>query len=208
MAVNLSARQLDHDSLRATTSRQRWTRPGSTRPRSCSRSPRAMLIVERSEHASTCCSALQALGIRLAIDDFGTGYSSLSYLRRFPVDILKIDRSFITGLKVGEDAIVRSTIDLAHDLGLKVVAEGVESRMERDHLRELACDAAQGRYLAAPCAPLEARGWCSKAAWGYSPQFLITQSVFSECNRTSTRRRPPGPRSRTPGAWRSTTATR
>jgi EAL domain-containing protein (putative c-di-GMP-specific phosphodiesterase class I) len=97
------------------------------------------------------------MGITLAIDDVGAGYSSLSYLRKLPVDVLKIDRSFITGLKVGEDAIVRSTIDLAHDLGLTVVAEGVESRMERDHLRELACDAAQGRYLAAPCPPLEAR---------------------------------------------------
>ncbi len=115
------------------------------------------VLMSDAHQSLTCLRQLHEMGITLAIDDFGAGYSSLSYLRRLPVDVLKIDRSFITGLKVGEDAIVRSTIDLAHDLGLKVVAEGVESRMERDHLRELACDAAQGRYLAAPCAPLEAR---------------------------------------------------
>jgi diguanylate cyclase len=115
------------------------------------------VLMSDAHQSLTCLRQLHEMGITLAIDDFGAGYSSLSYLRKLPVDVLKIDRSFITGLKVGEDAIVRSTIDLAHDLGLTVVAEGVESRMERDHLRELACDAAQGRYLAAPCPPLEAR---------------------------------------------------
>jgi len=115
------------------------------------------VLMSDAHQSLTCLRQLHDMGITLAIDDFGAGYSSLSYLRRLPVDVLKIDRSFITGLKVGEDAIVRSTIDLAHDLGLKVVAEGVESKLERDHLRELACDAAQGRYLAAPCAPAEAR---------------------------------------------------
>jgi diguanylate cyclase (GGDEF)-like protein len=115
------------------------------------------VLMTDAHQTMTCLRQLHEMGVTLAIDDFGAGYSSLSYLRRLPVDVLKIDRSFITGLKAGEDTIVRSTIDLAHDLGLKVVAEGVESRIERDHLRELACDAAQGRYLAAPCAPLEAR---------------------------------------------------
>jgi diguanylate cyclase len=115
------------------------------------------VLMSDAHQSLNCLSQLHDMGVTLAIDDFGAGYSSLSYLRRLPVDVLKIDRSFITGLRAGEDAIVRSTIDLAHDLGLKVVAEGVESRVERDHLRDLACDAAQGRYLAAPCAPLEAR---------------------------------------------------
>ena len=115
------------------------------------------VLMSDAHQSLTCLSQLHEMGITLAIDDFGAGYSSLSYLRRLPVDVLKIDRSFITGLKAGEDAIVRSTIDLAHDLGLTVVAEGVESKIERDYLRDLACDAAQGRYLAAPCAPLEAR---------------------------------------------------
>jgi len=115
------------------------------------------VLMSDAHQSLTCLSQLHDMGVTLAIDDFGAGYSSLSYLHRLPVDILKIDRSFITGLRAGEDAIVRSTIDLAHDLGLKVVAEGVESRTEHDHLRELSCDAAQGRYLAAPCTPLEAR---------------------------------------------------
>ena len=126
------------------------------------------VLMSDAHQSLTCLRQLHEMGITLAIDDFGAGYSSLSYLRRLPVDVLKIDRSFITGLKVGEDAIVRSTIDLAHDLGLKVVAEGVESRMERDHLRELACDAAQGRYLAAPCAPLEARRLVLEGGMGRS----------------------------------------
>jgi len=117
------------------------------------------VLMSDAHQSLTCLSQLHDMGIRLAIDDFGAGYSSLSYLRRLPVDLLKIDRSFITGLKAGDDAIVRSTIDLAHDLGLKVVAEGVESRTERDHLRELACDAAQGRFLAAPSEAMEVRRW-------------------------------------------------
>ena len=115
------------------------------------------VLMSDAQQSLTCLTQLHEMGVTLAIDDFGAGYSTRSYLRRLPVDVLKIDRSFITGLKVGEDAIVRSTIDLAHDLGLTVVAEGVESKIERDHLRDLACDAAQGCYLAAPCAPLEAR---------------------------------------------------
>jgi diguanylate cyclase (GGDEF)-like protein len=117
------------------------------------------VLMSDAHQSLACLSQLRGMGITLAIDDFGAGYSSLSYLRHLPVDVLKIDRSFITGLKAGDDAIVRSTIDLAHDLGLKVVAEGVESRTEHDRLRELSCDAAQGRYLAAPCAPLETRRW-------------------------------------------------
>jgi diguanylate cyclase (GGDEF)-like protein len=94
---------------------------------------------------------LHEMGVRLAIDDFGTGYSSLGYLRRLPVDELKIDRSFVIGLGTGNDeVIVRSTIDLAHNLGLSVVAEGVESLAVQEQLRALGCDAAQGFFIGAP----------------------------------------------------------
>jgi diguanylate cyclase (GGDEF)-like protein len=95
---------------------------------------------------------LKALGVRLAIDDFGTGYSSLSYLRRFPVDVLKIDRSFVSGVGDGsEDAVLTEAIVmLAHTLRLKVVAEGIEEPEQLAFLRRLACDLGQGYYFARP----------------------------------------------------------
>ncbi|AZI45040.1 phosphodiesterase (plasmid) [Deinococcus psychrotolerans] len=102
---------------------------------------------------------LKALNVRLALDDFGTGYSSLAYLNRFPLDVLKIDRSFIQGLGLetyGQKnlAIVRSTIALAHELGIEVVAEGVETGLQREILVALGCDLLQGYFFSAPM-PLE-----------------------------------------------------
>jgi diguanylate cyclase (GGDEF)-like protein len=95
---------------------------------------------------------LHAVGLRLAIDDYGTGYSSLSYLRRLPVHELKIDQSFVTGMLTDpqDEVIVRSTVDLGHNLGLQVVAEGVENRAVLDRLREFGCDVAQGYAISAP----------------------------------------------------------
>jgi diguanylate cyclase len=95
---------------------------------------------------------LRALGVRLSLDDYGTGHSSLSYLKRLPLDEVKIDRAFVAGI-VGDanDAlIVRSTIDLARNLGLEVVAEGVEGKDVLDHLRTLRCHEAQGFHLSRP----------------------------------------------------------
>jgi EAL domain-containing protein (putative c-di-GMP-specific phosphodiesterase class I) len=99
------------------------------------------------------------MGITVAVDDFGTGYSSLSYLRDLPVDELKIDRLFVSGLRTNDAAIVRSTIELAHNLGLTVVAEGVESIAVCDRLRELKCDAGQGLFFAAPDTAAAIRRW-------------------------------------------------
>jgi diguanylate cyclase (GGDEF)-like protein len=109
------------------------------------------VIVSDPTRTIRCLHQLHALGVRLVVDDFGTGYSSLSYLRRLPVDALKIDQSFVFGLAAGEDeVIVRSTIDLAHNLGLTVIAEGVESREVCARLAALGCDMGQGLYLGAP----------------------------------------------------------
>jgi diguanylate cyclase (GGDEF)-like protein/PAS domain S-box-containing protein len=104
---------------------------------------------------------LSAMGIRLSIDDFGTGYSSLSYLKRVPFDEIKVDRSFVMNMDKDEDdaAIVRSTIDLGRNLGLEVVAEGVESKEIWDRLNELGCTAAQGYYLTRPVPASELRTW-------------------------------------------------
>jgi EAL domain-containing protein (putative c-di-GMP-specific phosphodiesterase class I) len=92
------------------------------------------------------------MGIRIAIDDFGTGYSSLAYLKRLPVDELKIDRSFVRELATDDDdlAIVRSTIRLGHDLGLTIVAEGIEDGRTWDRLHRLGCDVAQGYFIGRP----------------------------------------------------------
>jgi len=102
---------------------------------------------------------LHDMGTPLAIDDFGTGYSSLSYLRQLPVDILKIDRSFVMDLADGDDAIVKCAVDLGHNLGLSVVAEGVESACVQDRLRRLGCDLAQGFFLARPSSAPETLCW-------------------------------------------------
>jgi EAL domain-containing protein (putative c-di-GMP-specific phosphodiesterase class I) len=104
---------------------------------------------------------LHELGIRLAADDFGTGYSSLAHLKRLALDEIKIDRSFVTDMTVNHDdaAIVRSTIDLAHSLGIQVVAEGVENSQTWEHLRELSCDFVQGFYVSRPIPPNELGGW-------------------------------------------------
>ena len=104
---------------------------------------------------------LHAVGLRLAVDDFGTGYSSLSYLRRLPVHELKIDQSFVIGMLTDpqDEVIVKSTVDLGHNLGLRVVAEGVETRQVLDRLREMGCDIAQGYGISEPLAAADLPDW-------------------------------------------------
>jgi diguanylate cyclase (GGDEF)-like protein/PAS domain S-box-containing protein len=104
---------------------------------------------------------LHALGVQLAIDDFGTGYSSMAYLKQLPVDELKVDRSFVKHLHENQSdaVIVRSTVDLGHNLGLRVVAEGVEDKATLKHLATLGCDSLQGYYLSKPMPPAELAAW-------------------------------------------------
>jgi EAL domain-containing protein (putative c-di-GMP-specific phosphodiesterase class I) len=113
-------------------------------------------------------SGLASRGVAVAIDDFGTGYSSLGLLRRLPVHELKIDRSFVMGMagEGGEDtAIVRSTADLAHNLGLSVVAEGVEDQWTLDLLSTFGCDQAQGYHIARPMPAAALGGWLGESPW-------------------------------------------
>jgi EAL domain-containing protein (putative c-di-GMP-specific phosphodiesterase class I) len=105
-----------------------------------------------AEKSGRVLSELKALGVRLSIDDFGTGYSSLSRLRRIPVDTLKIDRAFIMNMDTDPEnhEIVRTIIMLAHNLGLKVVAEGTETQTHIDQLKQLNCEMAQGYHFSKP----------------------------------------------------------
>ena len=109
-------------------------------------------MMDNPLHALEMLSEIHAMGIKLSIDDFGTGFSSMTYLKQLPVDELKIDKSFIIGLDsdTSNDAIVRSTIDLAHNLGLRVVAEGIETEIVNKLLTEYKCDMAQGYLLSRP----------------------------------------------------------
>jgi diguanylate cyclase (GGDEF)-like protein/PAS domain S-box-containing protein len=159
IAVNLSARNLvdAHFPTQVAGLLDRWdVEPGLlefeiTESAMLADPTRTKQILER----------LSVMGIRLSIDDFGTGYSSLSYLKRLPVSEIKIDRSFVMSMEQDEDdaVIVRSTIDLGRNLGLDVVAEGVENEQVWDLLRALGCTAAQGYYLSRPVPAPELRSW-------------------------------------------------
>ena len=150
MRVNLSARQIAQPTL-VDLVVGALERGGLEPPSLCLEITETALMADPAAGLKVL-QDLRALGVRLAIDDFGTGYSSLSYLKRFPVDVLKIDRSFVDGL--GEDpedtAIVTAIISLSRALGLRVVAEGVETRRQLDELRRLGCDRAQGFMFARP----------------------------------------------------------
>jgi EAL domain-containing protein (putative c-di-GMP-specific phosphodiesterase class I) len=110
------------------------------------------MIMENAETNVVKLQRLKALGVQISIDDFGTGYSSLSYLQRFPLDQLKIDRSFIREIEAVDTLtpIVKAVISLAHDLGLTVVAEGVETELQLAHIRRLDCEEYQGYLCSKP----------------------------------------------------------
>jgi diguanylate cyclase (GGDEF)-like protein len=165
VAVNLSMRNL-HDPEIADIIRQSLSRWGV---------PPTSLLIEVTEsslmadavRAMEALSRLRAMGVGVSIDDFGTGYSSLSYLKRLPVHELKIDKSFVAHMSSDENdlAIVRSTIGLAHDLGLTVVAEGVEDQAAWDLLVSLGCDIAQGFFISRPLPPIVLGRWLATANW-------------------------------------------
>ncbi len=120
------------------------------------------------ERAMKVLDVLNKMGVRLAVDDFGTGFSSLAYLKRLPVNTLKIDKSFVMSMTGDNDdaTIVRSTIDLAHNLKLDVVAEGVEDKAVIEQLTTLGCETAQGHYISHPLSADSLTKWMHESDWG------------------------------------------
>jgi EAL domain-containing protein (putative c-di-GMP-specific phosphodiesterase class I) len=120
--------------------------------------------------------------VKIAIDDFGTGYSSLAYLKDLPVNQLKIDQSFVQHMHedMNDAIIVRSVVDLGHNLGLQTVAEGVEDHATWDQLAQLGCDDAQGYFLARPMPPDEL------IAWLETPGHPVVTLVRAEARRSTT----------------------
>ncbi|MBO8171044.1 MAG: EAL domain-containing protein [Bacillaceae bacterium] len=125
-------------------------------------------IIQNMESATVTLEKLKSLNIKLSLDDFGTGYSSLSYLSRLPIDILKIDQSFVKTLDTNQNnaAIVKAIISMAHSLELKVTAEGVENEKQLAYLREYHCDIGQGYYFDRPSESIEfEKTWLSRGKW-------------------------------------------
>jgi EAL domain-containing protein (putative c-di-GMP-specific phosphodiesterase class I) len=120
-------------------------------------------LVADSGRSDTVLNGLSAVGVGLSIDDFGTGFSSLSYLKRLPIDEIKIDRSFVSNMleRVDDFTIARATIELGRNLGLRVVAEGVQDRDTFDRLGDFGCDEAQGFYISPPLDPETFWSWLS-----------------------------------------------
>jgi diguanylate cyclase len=127
---------------------------------------------------------LHGMGERVSIDDFGTGYSSLAYLQRLPVDEIKVDQSFVTTLAAASDdeVIVRSTIDLAHNLGLTVVGEGVEDEAVLEMLVAYGCDSAQGYLFSRPCAAEELTAWLATSPYA-APPSLVNARIAAPASR-------------------------
>ena len=159
VAVNLSAHCLTEPDLVARIRRalQRHGVPGELLTLELTEGS----VVDDSVRDSTVLADLHALGLRLSMDDFGTGYSSLSQLRHLPIDEVKIDKSFVLGMSTsqGESFIARSIIELAHNLGLRVVAEGVEDELTRNLLAEMGCDKLQGFLVSRPLPDDRLESW-------------------------------------------------
>jgi EAL domain-containing protein (putative c-di-GMP-specific phosphodiesterase class I) len=168
MAVNVSVRQFDAGDLAATVA-EVLAFTGMPADRLCLEMTESVLLTDTDENLSRIVS-LKALGVQLAMDDFGTGYSSLAYLRRFPMDILKIDRSFVDRLG-GEDAdeaLVRTIVRMGRNLGMSLVAEGIETPVQLAILQEMGCDYAQGYLLSKPL-PAEEAGRVLEAGPLFAP---------------------------------------
>ncbi len=165
VSVNLSVRDLQRPGLAAAI--------GATLERHELPAARLQLeitegsVMDQPDRALATLQELAGVGVGLSVDDFGTGYSSLAYLQRLPVNELKIDRSFVLGLagSSSDGEIVRSTVGLGHNLGLSIVAEGVEDERSLAFLRDVGCDIAQGFFIARPMPAAAVLEWARSSAW-------------------------------------------
>lgn len=150
VGVNLSARQIDHPGLVAAV--EKVISDSGIDPHRLTLEITESALMKDAAAALGVMSSLKSLGVALSVDDFGTGYSSLSYLQRFPLDVLKIDKSFIDDLGIDNQAgyLVKAIIDLAHALKLEVIAEGVETEMQLEVLQKMNCDFVQGFLFSKP----------------------------------------------------------
>jgi EAL domain-containing protein (putative c-di-GMP-specific phosphodiesterase class I) len=150
MSVNLSARQLQEPELVHDVAAV--LRESGIEPETLVVEITESVMMADTDFSVTRLKELKMLGVSLAVDDFGTGYSSLNYIRRFPIDILKVDKSFIDGIAEGgeESALTEAILQLAHVLKLRAVAEGIESKDQFDRLIELHCEMGQGYLFARP----------------------------------------------------------
>ena len=164
MCVNLSARQFAQPDIVAVV--ERAIDSSGLDPTALCLEITESMLMEQTPVTTATLDHLKRLGVRLALDDFGTGYSSLGYLQRFRLDYLKVDRSFVDGLgrDQGQSAIVDAVVRLAQALGLRVIAEGVETRVQLEALRELGCDLIQGYLFSRPVPPEDARALLAEPA--------------------------------------------
>ena len=155
MQVNISSNDLAHSALAARV--ERALRTTGIEPHHLTLELTENILMQRVEGVMPTLEALRRIGVGLAIDDFGTGYSSLSYLSSLPIDSLKIDRSFVHGMREGSNntEIVRAIVSLGASLGKAVVAEGIETQSQFAQLRELGCENGQGFHLSRPLSPSE-----------------------------------------------------
>jgi EAL domain-containing protein (putative c-di-GMP-specific phosphodiesterase class I) len=179
MSVNLSGKQLAQADIAERV--QAVLRETGIDARSLKLEITESVVMENAEATAAVLGRLRVLGVGLAIDDFGTGYSSLSYLHRFPVNTLKVDRSFVSRMASGDEnlEIVRTVVTLAQNLGMEVVAEGIETAEQLALLKALRCDYGQGYFFSKPLSAEAAaaellRGERDEAEGAFRTEFGLT----------------------------------
>jgi EAL domain-containing protein (putative c-di-GMP-specific phosphodiesterase class I) len=184
MAVNMSGRLMSEPGIGSAIARE-LNRALIDPHRLVLEITESLLMEDRSYAIQTLCQ-LRALGTRLSVDDFGTGYSSLSRLNKLPIDEVKIDQSFVCQLEHGEAGrtIVQASVAMAHGLGLRVVAEGVETERQVAMLRQMGCDEGQGYYFGRPAAAEQAHRVLRE--WVATPAAMLPADLPRQAGRSWT----------------------